>query len=842
MLNNLYKKLILDHPWLCLAATLAIVGFFCFQIPKFKLDASADSLVLENDQALRYYRHIASQYDSNDYLVLTYTPHKDLFSKPSLAILKRISSDLQSLKGVESVFSILNAPLLFSPETPLANLSNNLRTMQTPGTNKKLARKEFMTNPIYSKQLLSQDGKTTAIIINLPIDLKLRKVQKRRADLVQKKYKQSLTKAEEKELEQVEANYRKLSTSLTQKQDKTVDNIRKVMNKYRGQATMYLGGVPMIVHDMISYVRNDILIFGIGVFIFLVLTMSIIFRKLRWIIIPMICCFAAALTMMGALGIMDWRVTVISSNFISLMLIITMSLTIHLIVEYRELCAIHPEASQKELLAETVRNKTLPCLYTTMTTIAAFVSLLVSSIRPVMDFGLMMTVGLVVSFILSFLIFPAAAMLLPRENMTATNDNSVPFTMIFATFTKKHGKLIIGVSLALTALSFMGMDRLVVENRFIDYFRKSTEIYQGMKLIDQKLGGTTPLDVIIDFHNKPAPAAKTKDTKNSEEDLLLNDFGDEASNGAEKKKTASSYGSWFTSYKMERLEKIQDYLNRLPDIGKVQSIATFVKVATRLNDGISLDNYELSILFDKLPEKIRNLLVNPYVSVAANQARITMRVMESDKNLSREKLLKNIKNFLIQKMHFEPKQIHFTNMLVLYNNMLQSLFRSQILTIGATFLCILLMFVILFRSFFVAIIALLPNMLPAAIVLGTMGWIDLPLDLMTITIASITIGIAVDDTIHYVHRFKEEFKKDRNYLASMERCHGSIGKAMYYTSVTIVIGFSILVCSNFKPTIYFGLFTGFAMVAALLSALILLPKLIVMWKPFGPEGEISAKK
>jgi len=426
MLIKLYKRLILDHPWLSLAVTLAVVGFFCSQIPKFKLDASADSLVLENDQALRYYRHIASQYESNDYLVLTFTPHQDLFSTFSLKTLSKLTSDLKELKGVQSVFSILNAPLLFSPKVPLSEISDKIRTLQTPGINKKLARREFLTNPIYSKQLLSQDGKTTAIIVNLPIDLKLRKLQKLRADLRQKEYQQSLSDAEQKELKQVEANYRKLSTSLTQKQDKTVDNIRKVMSKYRSQAVMYLGGVPMIVHDMISYVRNDILIFGIGVFVFLVLTMSISFRKLRCVIIRMICCFAAALTMIGALGIMDWRVTVISSNFISLMLIITMSLTIHLIVKYRELCATYPEATQKELLTETVRHKTLPCLYTTLTTIAAFVSLLVSSIKPVMDFGLMMTVGLVVSFVLSFLIFPAGAMLFPRERMTATTITRCP--------------------------------------------------------------------------------------------------------------------------------------------------------------------------------------------------------------------------------------------------------------------------------------------------------------------------------------------------------------------------------------------------------------------------------
>ncbi|MFW8601021.1 efflux RND transporter permease subunit [Desulfobacterota bacterium M19] len=832
MLSKIYQRLILDHPWLALLGALLVTGFFAAHIPEFKLDASADSLVLENDQALRYYRQEVSRYSSNDYLVLTYAPRRPLFSDGPLKTLAEIDHDLKVLPGVESVFSILNAPLLFSPPVPISDLKGHIRTLLDADTNREAAHKEFLTNPLYSKQLLSPDSKTTAILINLPINRKLRALLKQRTALRQKKFDNTISNQELIELRRVEKSYRRVATLQTKRQDKTVSEIRGVIAKYQNRAQMYLGGVPMIIDDMISYVRNDIIVFGVGVLVFLVLTMSIIFRRLRWVIIPIICCLTAALTMIGALGLLDWRVTVISSNFISLMLIFTMSLTIHLIVQYRELCAARPEADQRELLATTVRHKFLPCLYATLTTIAAFASLLVSSIRPVMDFGLMMTVGLVVSFIFSFIIFPASVMLLPRERIAKTVDSTPPLTMHFAAFTEKHGRLIVTVAVILTILSAMGIKRLVVENRFIDYFRKSTEIYKGMKLIDQKLGGTTPLDLIIDFRKQPA-AAKTKAApETSNEDMLLNDFGAPTS-AAET--AAAKYAAWFTSYKLGKIAKINNYLETLPQIGKVQSIDTLIKIATRLNGGISLDNYELSILFQKLPARIKKLLVKPYVSVPDNEARITMRIVESNKNMSMSNLLKKIHHFLVSDMKFKPDQIHFTNMLVLYNNMLQSLFRSQILTIGAVFVCILIMFIILFRSLSLAIIALLPNMLPAAMVLGLMGWINLPLDLMTITIASITIGIAVDDTIHYILRFKAEFTKDQDYIATMERCHGSIGKAMYYTSLTIVIGFSILVFSNFIPTIYFGLFTGFAMIAALLAALTLLPQIILMWKPFKVE-------
>jgi len=843
------SRYIADRPVAVLCAVTLLVGLFCTQIPKFKLDASADSLVLENDAALRYYRQVASRYSSSDYLVITYSPKADLFSDTSLADLKSITAELAALDGIESVTSILNVPLLFSPPVSIGDLSEGIKTLESPGVDMALAKKEFQENPLYSKQLLSPDGETTAILATLPRDEPLRKLLARRTALRVKKYGGGITRDEERELDDVSQRYRRRATELTRRQNAVVAKIRAIMDRHRDRARMYLGGVPMIVADMISFIRNDIIVFGVGVLAFLVITLAVIFRRPRWIVIPMLCCFAAALFMLGFLGFMDWRVTVISSNFISLMLIITMSLTIHLIVRYRELCALMPAADQKTLVAETLRLKFVPCLYTTLTTIVAFVSLLVSAIRPVMDFGLMMTIGLIASFVLTFLLFPALAMLVGRDTVGTGDGHDTPFTLKFAHATHRFGTPILLTGVILAVVSGYGISKLVVENRFIDYFREKTEIHQGMKLIDQKLGGTTPLDVIIDFKDDPLAAAETDDPMaeallddnaldggGDEVDALLDDFGDEE----DAAKAPSKESAWFTSYRMEKIGRIHDFLDSLPETGKVQSVADLIDIATRLNDGIAMDDYELAIVYDKLPAKIKDVLVNPYVSVADNQTRLTMRVMETSRNLSRRDLLRKIHDFLTGTMGLAPDQIHFTNMLVLYNNMLQSLFASQIKTIGVVFLGIMVMFMILFRSLTVALIAIIPNLLPAAMVLGGMGLFGIPLDMMTITIAAITIGIAVDDTIHYIHRFEKEFAKDRSYVQAMYRSHASIGKAMYYTSVTIIIGFSILMMSNFIPTIYFGLFTGFAMLAALLAALTLLPKLILLVKPFGPEGDMLA--
>jgi predicted RND superfamily exporter protein len=824
-LLRIYDKLVLQRPVITLFLALAVIGFFIWQIPKFKLDASGDSLLLENDADLYYHRLITDRYGTQDVLLITYTPKQDLFSAPTLTDLKELRNDLQRLDGVTSVTTILDIPLLLSTDVAIKELAKieNIKTLEKSAVGKKEVLNELRDNPLYKGRLLSRDEKTTALLVNLAKNETYRALLKRRYQLSEKKYNNELSTGEAKELQEVTQQYRQQLIRLQHSERSLIEAVRAVMDRHRDRADLYLGGISMITSDMIAFIKDDLVIFGVGVFIFLIITLSIIFRKPRWVLLSILCCGGAILIMIGCLGMVDWRVTVISSNFISLMLILTMSLTIHLIVRYREVHAQSPGADQRTLVLETVRTIFLPCLYTTLTTMVAFISLMVSDIRPVMDFGMMMTMGLIVSFVLAFVLFPATVVLLRKDTFAIGKNfsQSQPFTLIFARFVEFHGQKILLLSILLAVLSGLGITKLKVDNRFIDYFRKNTEIYQGMSLIDQKLGGTTPLDLIVDFREEEEP-----DDEFAEEENLWDDFGAEET---------TSY--WFADLTaMKELEEIHDYLVNLPQTGEVLSLATVGKIASKLNNNMPLNNFELAILHKKAPPDIKELLVTPFVSEDITQARFTMRIIESDKHLERGVLLEKIRNFLTSTMDLADDQIHFTNMYVLYNNMLQSLFRSQILTIGMVFLGIFAMFVLLFRSFYLAAIAAIPNALPVAMVLGTMGWLGISLDMMTITIASITIGIAVDDTIHYVHRFQKEFRKDRDYLATVFRCHRSIGRAMYYTSVTITIGFSILVLSNFMPTIYFGLFTGFAMIVALLANITLLPKLLIFLKPLGPEG------
>jgi predicted RND superfamily exporter protein len=826
-LLRIYDRCILGHPVLTLFVTFCVLVFFGLQVPKFKLDASGDSLVLENDADLYYYRQITERYRAQDILVITYTAQDDLFSAATLEDLKRLRDELRRLKGVSSVTSILDVPFLLNSNVTLSGLADEekIKTLENFSFEESTALAEFNENPLYRGRLVSPDAKTTALLVSLPFDEKFRVLMKRRYELREQKYKGALSAAGREELAQVSGEYRQELTRIMQRDNQLVEEVRRVMDRHRGGAALYLGGVPMIVADMISFIQNDLVIFGLGVILFLIITLGVIFRRVRWVILSVLCCLAAVVVMVGVLGLIDWRVTVISSNFISLMLILTMSLTIHLIERYLEVHARLPHEDQRTLVRETVRTIALPCLYTMLTTMVAFASLLVSGIRPVIDFGMMMTLGLLVAFVLAFIMFPATVVLLKKDTSGAGEDFTHPFTLVFARITEGHGKKILLLSLVLAVVSSIGIMKLKVENRFIDYFSKKTEIYQGMSLIDNKLGGTTPLDLIVDFKREPVGF-----------DALEEDVFAEEEPGGEA-------GYWFSNViTREDIEKIHDYLESLPQTGEVLSLAILEKLTARLNDNEPLDGFDFAILLKKTPPDLRELLINPYVSEDIAQARFTMRVIESGKNLERKALLEQMRTHLVKELGYEDEQVRFTNMFVLYNNMLQSLFRSQILTIGIVFLAIMVMFMILFRSIHLAFIAIISNIMPAVMVLGAMGWFGIPLNIMTITIASITIGIAVDDTIHYIHRFQKEFPRDRNYMATLYRCHRSIGRAMYYTSITIVIGFSILVVSNFVPTVYFGLSTGFAMLVALLADLTLLPQLLVMLKPLGPETEDINKK
>lgn len=826
-LLTFYDRLVLENPVLTLLLVLMASGFFGWFVQDFELDISADSLVLENDEDLNYYHSILARYGSDDYLIVTYTPKDGLFKAQTLDDLRKLRNSLAAIERVESVTSILDVPLLRSPPVDLAELQQGIRTLESPDVDLKLAEQELSESPLYRNRLVGEDGDTTALQINFRRDSTYLRLRAERDALREKQLEAELTPEEAQELARLSSEFKRYSTDLMAEDEVKIARIRAILDSHRDRAELHLGGLPMIVVDMMDFVRHDIRVFGLGVIVILMLLLTLAFRQLRWVVLPLLTALAVCIVATGFLGLAEWRITVVSSNFIALLLIFTLSLIIHLIVRYRELRMQHPDADQRYLVQATVRSKAVPCFYTVITTMVAFCSLVISDIRPVIDFGWIMVIGLCVAFILAFTLFPAALMLLKPAAQRRQRDITSLITAFFAHLVDRRSGLVLSITVVAMILSAVGITKLTVDNRFIDYFKESTEIFQGMYLIDQKLGGTMPLDVVIDA---PADFLEPEEGPPSMEENDDFEFEDKDEAGI----TATSY--WFNSFELDTVDAIHDYLDGIDEIGKVLSLSTTMEVLRQLQGGKTLDDFFLSVLYKRIPDEVRQGMLTPYLSQDGNQLRFAIRVYESDVSLKRQALLEQIRKDLIEKFELSEDQVHLTGMMVLFNNMLQSLFRSQILTLGAVFFAISIMFILLFRSVKLALVAVVPNFVAAAFVLGLMGGLGIPLDIMTITIAAISVGIAVDNTIHYMHRFGREVAKDWDYRAAVQRSHASIGRAMYYTTITITIGFSILTLSDFVPTIYFGLLTAFAMLTALAADMAVLPILIERFKPFGRKG------
>ena len=820
-IRNLYNRTILNYPRLTCLCMALILGFFISQARYFTLDASADSLLLDDDQDLRLARQTQARYDTREFLFVTFTPKADLFAPATLAGIKHLRDELRALPAVDSVVSLVDVPLLAQAEGSLAEVAANVRTLEDAAIDIDKAREELLASPVYRELIISVDGKTTALQVNLKPDVEFERLVRERNRLIQKAGQAPLPGPEAAALEQVRLAYAARKKELGQANRANIRAIRAILQDYQPYGTLHLGGVPMVADDMITFIKNDLIVFGIGVFVFLIGMLSFIFRRPRWVILPLASCVYAGLIMIGLLGFIGWEVTVISSNFISLMLIITMSMNVHLIVRYRQLSRDRPHESQRQLVLETAGRMVWPCLYTSLTTIMAFGSLVVSGIKPVINFGWMMTIGLAVTFLTSFILFPALLALTPRRAEKAGATTGFQFTPRLAALTEKHGNPILLGAALLLLISAFGISRLEVENSFISYFSADTEIYRGLSLIDQKLGGTTPLDVLLKFEDAPAEGPALADDPDDLEALF---DGFEAFEEEQDE-------VWFTPERINTIKRVHDYLAGLPEVGKVLSLASVIRVGEAINQG-EFDAFELAIVSKRLPAELEDSMIKPYVSEEHNEARVNLRILDSLPDLRRAELLARIETDLVEKLQIGPDQFRLSGLLVLYNNMLQSLFRSQILTLGVVMAGIALMLFILFRSVALAVIGIIPNLLAAASILGLMGLLKIPLDMMTITIAAITIGIAVDNSIHYLYRFREEFPRIGDYARAMHYCHANIGKAVFYTASTIMIGFSILMLSNFIPTIYFGLLTALAMLIALLAALTLLPKLILVWRPF----------
>ncbi len=812
-INQLYKKF-LERPKLILIALILIFSFSVYNAKNFQLDASADSLLLENDPDLNYLRSVNERYSSEEFFVITYSPKKKI-NEESLKELRKFVDEINNIKWVSKSISVLNAPLFESSDLPLIEKIKNIQYIVTPGIEINRALNELKNSPVYKKLIINEDATTFGIVVYIKDNKEYLSALKTNKIFLDK---QQNSKLSEKDLKEFESQ-NKILEKLKKEHNKNLEfyniEIRSHISKYKNIADINLSGIPMIADDLISFVKKDITVFGSGVFIFIIITLWFIFRDIRWVVFPLLSCFLSIAIMVGMLGYLNWKVTVISSNFISLMLILTMEINIHYVERYKQLQAEFPKKKENYLAYLTTTKIFTPILYAVLTTALAFLSFIFCDIKPVIDFGWMMTLGLFISLFVSMILLPYLIIKFKPKASPIHQSKDSKIAEIFASIAINQRFLVLAFSTIILILSIYGMTRLKVENSFINYFDKKTEIYQGMKLIDEKLGGTTPLEIILKF--------KDTDSKNNKSD-------DDFFQGSDSNEYKDSY--WFTNFRVNKIVNVHQYLETLPEIGKVLSFYSVLQLGEKINDNKKLGPLEMAILYSKLPDDIKKSIVTPYVSIENNEARISLRIIDSNPNLNRKELLIKIQKDLEEKLNLNKDEFKITGILVIFNNLLQSLFDSQIKTLGITFAGIFILLLILFKSLSWSIVAAIPNFTAALFILGSLGLFNIPLDMMTITIASISVGIAIDNSIHYIYRFREEFKINKNYKKTIEICHKSVGKAIVNASLTIVFGFSILMFSNFIPSIYFGIFTGLAMLTAMTLVLTLMPQLIAIIKPF----------
>ncbi len=803
-LVRIYDRTVLQYPWFFLIAAFGVFGFFAYHVKDFSLDASSESIVLENDSDLRYYSDTRELFGSDDYIFVTVTPPEgdDLFSEKNLKVIEEMSNEFMEIEDVESVTSILNVPLFHSPDVELFKLATDYKTLLT-GADVELARKELISSPLYKNYLISEDGTTTTIQVTFKDPPQAyTDMYNRRRDLKDKKRESGLTAEEAKELADVELTYAEEHEREIAQNSHNIELCRAIVNKYEPQiGELHAGGVPMIIADIISYVRNDIKIFGIASLALVIITLGILFRRLKWVILPLTCCAMVLFIMMGYMGFTNWTGTIVTSNFPAMLIVITLMTAIHIVAHFQEIYARHPDWTTRQITLETVRHVAVPCFYMSLTTVVGFGSLLVADIRPLKDLGLVVAWGIMVAFVLLFTVIPAALQYFPKGKVPKNEVEKLEGSSMrmYARFTERFGWLIYTTLVVIILVFGYGITKLKVENRFIDYFRENTEIYRGMSVIDQRLGGTTPLEVVLEADGK--------------------DF-------------------WIQSENLKKLREVHEWVDAQPESGKVLSPDTMMRVAEGVNKGKPIPQVILNVMLGAIPKDIQDAVITPYLTPERDKVRIALRVEESSKSLDRKDLMQRFDEYFKTDPIFQDGTIRprATGVFVLYNNMLQSLYNSQIKTIAVSYGAIWLMFMVLFRSPTLATIAFLPNVPPVMITLGTMGLMGIPLNILTIMIAGVSLGEAVDFALHYIHRFRHEYHVDHDYKAAMYRSHNSIGRAIYYTTITTVVGFAIVCFSNFIPNVYFGLFTALALVVGFLASMTLLPLLIITLKPFGPDA------
>ena len=843
-------RMLVSAPKLSLALALILCAFLCAFVPKLAIDASTQTLLLENDKDLELWRDITKRYKIPNTLVIAYTPNSDLLSQNCISTLAALSKDLAQIKGVKSVFSMLDAPLLLSSGLKFSDLLGTIPTLKDSNASKEAIKAEYLNSPFYKNSLVRSDFKTTALLLTLEPNSRYNEfiasitelentlknaennataktlLKEQRAAF--KAYRDELRVAEHEQITQIRqviAKYNQNSQTRIPHQDEFSNSQTRI--PYQAPSSqLFLGGINMIADDMIAFVRSDLATYGLATLLLCSLCLFVYYLQLRYVFLAIFICLVCVGVASGLFGLLGFEITVISSNYIALQLIITLSVVIHLINSYREFFRKKSSFSQKAIVYLALKERMSPCFFAIFTTIIGFISLVFSDIRPIISLGVMMSASITLSLILSFWLFGSIMSLLSKKSVNTAFERYFSLTTLCAkiALNLRARKVVFAISALGLCVGLWGISKLSVENSFIGYFKENTDIYKGMELIDNKLGGTVPLDIIISFK---------KDKKEPRNSSLDDEFADEFASS-----DAAQY--WFNERRMSVLKSVNEYLKNKEFIGSVSSLADLLEVGKELNEGRELDALALALIYSSLSGERRELILTPFVSIENDELHFSVRTLDSDPRLKRAEFLRTLQNEL-NELVGENAQVKISGAMKLYTNMLDSLFSSQINSLGFVLLAFFATFWLIFASLRLAIIAICINILPLICVLGAMGLAGLSLDIMSITIGSISLGIGVDSAIHYIYRYKRELAHFKDSKKAIIASHASIGYALYYTSFAVFIGFGVMISSNFWPTIYFGALTDLVMFFMLASSLILLPSLLLSQSAYPANEQNKAK-
>ena len=830
-------RMLVSAPKLSLALALILCAFLCAFVPKLAIDASTQTLLLENDKDLELWRDITKRYKIPNTLVIAYTPNSDLLSESSISTLAALSKDLAQIKGVKSVFSMLDAPLLLSSGLKFSDLLGTIPTLKDSNASKEAIKAEFLSSPFYKNSLVSSDFKTTALLLTLEPNPGYNEFIASITAL-ENTLKTAENNATAKTLlKEQRAAFKAYRDELRIAEHEQITQIRQVIAKYNqnsqsriphqaSSSQLFLGGINMIADDMIAFVRSDLATYGLATLLLCSLCLFVYYLQLRYVFLAIFICLVCVGVASGLFGLLGFEITVISSNYIALQLIITLSVVIHLINSYREFFRKKSSFSQKAIVYLALKERMSPCFFAIFTTIIGFISLVFSDIRPIISLGVMMSASITLSLIFSFWLFGSIMSLLSKKSVNTAFERYFSLTTLCAkiALNLRARKVVFAISALGLCVGLWGISKLSVENSFIGYFKENTDIYKGMELIDNKLGGTVPLDIIISFK---------KDKKEPRNSSLDDEFADEFASS-----DAAQY--WFNERRMSVLKSVNEYLKNKEFIGSVSSLADLLEVGKELNEGRELDALALALIYSSLSGERRELILTPFVSIENDELHFSVRTLDSDPRLKRAEFLRTLQNEL-NELVGENAQVKISGAMKLYTNMLDSLFSSQINSLGFVLLAFFATFWLIFASLRLAIIAICINILPLICVLGAMGLAGLSLDIMSITIGSISLGIGVDSAIHYIYRYKRELAHFKDSKKAIIASHASIGYALYYTSFAVFIGFGVMISSNFWPTIYFGALTDLVMFFMLASSLILLPSLLLSQSAYPANEQNKAK-